>query len=107
MPCRACSGGALQSATLWADSLVDERIVNLPTTTEQITEIADVIAHQPSVRWPEVISATADRIGGGPDTIRHAVTDSARRFNNDRRRVSTDNLAKVSQVRERIDSRTS
>ena len=94
---------ALQRATSLADSLLDERIANLPTPAEQISEAADVVAAQPAPSWSETVTTTAKRIGVQPDTLRQAVADSARYFNIDRRRFSTDNLAKASQVRSRIE----
>ena len=94
---------ALQKANALSDSLLEERIASLPTSAEQVTEVAEVIAAQPARRWHPTITTTADRIGAEPDALRAAVADAGRRFNDDRRRFSRDQLAKTSHVRARIE----
>ena len=94
---------ALQNSTLLAESLVNERIINLRTIGEQVTATADIIAAQPPGQWLEAANSLARRIGVDPDTVLLAVADSATQFNDSRTQFSTNKVGAMSDVRARME----
>ncbi|KAA1397786.1 MobF family relaxase [Aeromicrobium ginsengisoli] len=96
----------LQQADALANALVDERIANGSTVSDQVAETATVVAAQPAHRWAGSIATAAERIGVEPRDLQRAVAEAAKGFNGDRRRFSNDQLAHTSQVRARIEQAT-
>lgn len=93
----------LQQARSLAEHLIDERINNLVDVDAQVTEVALVIAAQPSRAWTDAIARTSEFTGADPRDLQRAVATAATAFNGDRRRFSNDQLLKSSQVRARIE----
>lgn len=94
----------LHNAGSLAVILIDERIGNIDSLTEQLTETAQIIAAQPPSHWHKAIDTVADQLSVPAGTVQKAVLDAAGQWNDDRRRVSGNQIAKSSAVRARIET---
>jgi DNA primase catalytic core len=94
----------LHEATPLADSLLQERISNLPTRREQLTETAQVIAAQRPARWQQAITSTAGRLRIPAATVGSAVATAGRRYNSDRRRATSEQVLNAPAVRARLEA---
>lgn len=94
----------MHNASPLAVILIDERIGNIDSLTEQLTETAQIIAARPPSRWRQAIDTVADQLSVPAGTVQKAVLDAAGEWNGDRRRVSGNQIADTSAVRARIET---
>ncbi len=93
----------LQQPTVLARTLVDERLANITDHAAALTGAAEVIAALPARDWENLIDHAAQGDDNTAAELRGHVATAAARFNDDPRGYSTDQLARVSDVRQRLE----
>ncbi|HEY3408712.1 MAG TPA: toprim domain-containing protein, partial [Propionicimonas sp.] len=92
---------ALDSARALAETLIDERLDHLAANQAAI-EAVGVLAAQPPEHWTAGAEYIAGRAGIPSSIIRSALVGIVRHWNADRRRAAEHQLAKASEVKQRL-----
>jgi DNA primase catalytic core len=92
---------ALDQAGPLAETMINERIANLPAAQAAL-DVMPVIAAQPVETWEPSLRALADQLGVPHDVIREALRHHIRAFNDNPARVADQQLALTGTVRDRL-----
>jgi len=92
---------ALDHAGPLADTLITERINNLPAATAALESMA-VIAARPVDDWEPALHTLADRLGVDTTTLRDTQHAYIQAFNDNPQRFTDSQLATISAVRDRL-----
>jgi DNA primase catalytic core len=93
--------GALDAAGPLANTLIAERLDNLPAA-EALDAAAAVLAAQPPAQWDHGIDAVAQRLVVPPELARYRLRQAAEAFNRDPRKTAAVRLHATSDVRTRL-----
>lgn len=92
---------ALDAATPMADTMIDERVANLPVPVAA-NEVARIIAALPADRWDDLTATTATRLQMPEPDLRRQLLAYVQAWNHDPARAAADATAGSADLRRRL-----